>query len=192
MLLLVLGLVLFLGVHSVRILAGGWRDRTRARLGANAYRGVYSLVSLAGLVLIVYGFAQARADSPVLWVSPFGLKMFAVLLVAVAFVLVTAAYVPGNQIKAAVHHPMLLGVKTWAAAHLLANGRLVDVVLFGAFLAWSVVDFATCRRRDRAAGTTYPPGRSGATVKTVVIGLVVFALFGQFVHPWLFGVRPFP
>lgn len=191
MLLLLLGLVLFLGVHSVRIVAEGWRNAQRARLGANTYKGLYSLVSAAGLVLIVWGFGAARGDSAQIWLPPGWLRHVAALLVAVSFVLVTAAYVPANRIKAKLHHPMILGVKTWAVAHLLANGRVVDVVLFGAFLAWAVIDFSDSRRRDRASGTIYPPGRLGPTVVAIVTGLVAWAVFGQYLHGWLFGVRPF-
>jgi uncharacterized membrane protein len=191
MLLLLLGLVLFLGVHSVRIVAEDWRNAQRTRIGANAYKGLYSLVSAAGLVLIIWGFGAARGDSAQIWLPPGWLRHAAALLVAVAFVLVVGAYVPANRLKAKLHHPMILGVKTWAVAHLLANGRVVDVVLFGAFLVWAVIDFSVSRRRDRATGTTYPPGRLGPTLVAIAVGLVAWAVFGQYLHGWLFGVRPF-
>ncbi|HUN91428.1 MAG TPA: NnrU family protein [Burkholderiaceae bacterium] len=191
MAILIAGLIIFLGAHSVRIVANDWRNAQWTRLGEARWKGLYSIVSLVGLVLIVVGFGAARAGSAQLWLPPPWLRHVALLLVAVAFVLVTAAYVPRNGIKAAVGHPMVLGVKTWAFAHLLANGRVVDVVLFGAFLAWAIADFASSRRRDRASGTTYPAGRTGATVATVVVGVLLWGIFGEFIHRAWFGVQPF-
>ena len=191
MVMLLLGLVLFLGVHSTRIVADGWRTRTVARMGANVWKGVYSLASLVGFVLIVWGFGQARMQPIQLWSSPVGMRHVAALLTLVAFVLLAAAYVPGNGIKARVHHPMVLGVKAWALAHLLANGNLAHVLLFGSFLAWAVLDFSSSRRRDRAAGTTYPPGRPMATVVTLVVGAVAWAVFAMWLHGWWIGIRPF-
>jgi uncharacterized membrane protein len=113
------------------------------------------------------------------------------LLTVPAFVLLAAAYVPGNRIKAAVGHPMVAGVKTWAFAHLLANGTLAAVVLFGAFLVWAVVDFASARRRDRAAGTRYPAGAVSRDAIVLVVGLAAWALFAFLLHGWLIGVSPF-
>ena len=152
MTLLVLGLVLLMVPHSVRLLDAGLRDRAVSRLGAGPWKGLYSLVSLAGLALIVMGFGAARADSPMLWTPPAGLKHFVALLMLLSCILLVAAFVPGNHLKARMGHPMVLGVKTWAFAHLLANGRLVDVVLFGVFLAWSVALFISLRRADRVVG----------------------------------------
>jgi uncharacterized membrane protein len=187
---LVLGLVLFLGVHSVRIVADGWRTRMLASMGEGAWKGVYTLVSLAGFALIVWGYGQARQQPVVVWSPPRGMNHAAALLMVVSFVFLVAAYVPGNAFKAKLHHPMVLGVKTWAFAHLLANGNLADIVLFGSFLAWAVADFASARRRDRAAGTVYPPGRTGPTVVAAVVGLVGWAVFVFWAHAWLIGVSP--
>ena len=159
MAMLILGLVLFLGVHSVRIFADGWRTRQVARLGLNGWKGLYSLVSLAGFVLLVWGFGLARQHPVLLWVPPMALRHLNGLFTLVAFVLFAAAYVPGNAIKARVGHPMLAGVKLWAFGHLLATGMLHDVLLFGAFLLWAIVDFVVSRRRDRIAGVTYRKGR---------------------------------
>jgi uncharacterized membrane protein len=149
---LILGLVLFLGVHSVRIVADDWRTQTQMRIGANAYKGAYTVLSLIGFGLIVWGFGVARDTPMVLWSPPVGMRHAAALLDGMAFVLLAAAYVPGNAIKARLHHPMVLAVKTWAFAHLISNGMLHHVVLFGAFLLWAVLDFISARRRDRAAG----------------------------------------
>lgn len=191
MTLLILGLVLFLGVHSTRVFAEGWRTSTRAKLGENAYKGLYSLVSAAGLGLIVWGYGAARAESTLLWLPPIWTRHLAALLMLVSMVLLVAAYVPGNAIKARLHHPMVLGVKTWALAHLLSNGMLADLLLFGGFLVWAVLSFRAARGRDRAAGTVYPPGRGGATAVTVVVGVVAWAAFAFWAHGALIGVKPF-
>ena len=191
MLYLILGLVIFLGVHSVRIVAEGWRTQTLSRMGEGPYKGIYTLVSLLGFALIIWGFGQARQQPVMLWSPPVGMRHLASLLTLVAFVLLAAAYVPGNSLKARVHHPMVLGVKTWALAHLLANGTLAHVVLFGAFLAWAVLDFIAARKRDRALGTAYPAGNGGATAVTLVVGAGAWAVFAFLLHGWLIGVRPF-
>jgi len=188
---LVAGLILFLGVHSVRIFAEPWRVRTIARIGENPWKGVYSLISIAGFVLLVWGYGQARQQGVVLFEPPVFMRHLTSLLMLVSFVLLAAAYVPGNHIKARLGHPMIIGVKVWAFAHLLANGRLSDVVLFGAFLAWAVADFIAARKRDRAAGTVYPPGDELRTVLTVVAGVVAWAVFVAGLHLWLIGVAPF-
>jgi len=191
MAILILGVLIFLGVHSVRIVADPWRTQMRARLGEQAWKGAYSLISLAGFILLVWGFGQARQAPVVLWAPPVGMRHLAGLLTLAAFVFLAAAYVPGNGIKAKVHHPMIIGVKIWALAHLLANGKLADVVLFGAFLAWAIVDFKSARQRDRAAGTVYPPGTTRGTAIAVAAGVVAWALFAFWLHGLLIGVRPF-
>ena len=187
---LILGLIIFLGVHSVRTVADGWRTRTLARVGEGRYKGVYTLLSLLGFALIIWGFGLARQTPTALWTPPVGMRHLAALLTWLAFVLITAAYVPGNGIKARVHHPMVLGVKTWALAHLLANGNAAHVVLFGAFLVWSVFNFRSARQRDRAQGTTYAAGKTSATLLTVVLGSVVWAVFTFWLHGLLIGIRP--
>ena len=191
MTILILGLVIFLGVHSVRVLAEGWRTRVRFRLGENAWKGLYSLASILGLALIVWGFGLARQQPVLLWSPPLWTRHLAALLTLAAFVMLAAAYVPGNAIKARLHHPMILGVKTWALAHLLANGRLAGVLLFGSFLAWAVLSFRAARQRDRAGHITYPPGRTGPTLVTVAVGLAAWAGFAFWAHAAWIGVRPF-
>lgn len=188
---LILGLVIFLGLHSVRIVADGWRTQTRARVGEGAYKGVYSLLSLLGLGLIIWGFGVARETPLMLWMPPRGMRHAASLLTLLSFVLLAAAYVPGNAIRARFHHPMLLGVKTWALAHLLATGSVAHVLLFGAFLAWSVLCFISARRRDRVQGTVYAPGNTAGTLTTVVVGVAAWALFAFVLHGLLIGIRPF-
>ena len=191
MTLLMLGLVLFLGVHSTRIVAEGWRTATIARVGEKPWKGIYSLLSIAGFVLLVVGYGAARQAPVVLFAPPVWTRHLAALLTIPAFVLLAAAYVPGNAIKRAVGHPMMAGVKVWALAHLLANGTLADVLLFGTFLAWAVLGFIAARRRDRTAGTTYPAGPGSRTAIAVVAGLVAWAVFAFALHRPLIGVAPF-
>ncbi|HRC38492.1 MAG: NnrU family protein [Rubrivivax sp.] len=191
MTLLILGLIVFLGVHSVRIFADGWRTRMREKLGENAWKGLYSVLSIAGFVAIVYGYGQARLDATMLWLPPIWTRHLAALLTIPAFILLVAAYFPGNMIKAKLHHPMVLGVKVWALSHLLANGMLADLLLFGGFLAWSVASFTAARRRDNAAGTVYLRGHVGPTIAVVLVGLAAWAGFAFWAHAAWIGVRPF-
>jgi uncharacterized membrane protein len=190
MLLLILGLILFLAPHSLRIVAEDWRGRQIAAFGEGAWKVVISLVSLVGLVLIVWGYGLVRADPVILWVPPVWTRHLAIPLVAIAFILVAAAYVPPGRIKAAVGHPMVLGVKVWALAHLIANGTLADLVLFGAILVWAIVDYAGSRRRDRAAGRVHLAGPARNDGIAVAVGLAIWAAFLFGLHQWLFGVAP--
>jgi uncharacterized membrane protein len=188
---LVLGLILFLGTHSVRIFAESWRGGRIAKMGLKPWKGVYSVVSIIGFVLIVWGYGVARGAPVVLYAPPVWTKHVAALLTIPAFILLAAAYVPGTRIKRAVGHPMVAGVKSWAFAHLLANGTLADVVLFGSFLAWSIADYIVARRRDRAAGMVYVVGPVSRDIVAVVVGLVAWAAFAFWLHGAWIGVRPF-
>ena len=188
---LIIGLIIFLGLHSVRIFADGWRMRVQAQRGEGAWKGLYSVVSLIGFALIIWGYGLARQQPVVLWVPPVATRHIAALLMLFAIIMLVAAFVPGNAIKAKLHHPMTLSVKTWALAHLLANGNLADVLLFGSFLAWAVFCFIAARKRDRVAGTIYPAGRALPTVMTVVIGVVAYGVFAVYLHKWLIGVPVF-
>ena len=188
--LLILGLLLFLGVHSLRFFADGWRSRQLARLGEMRWKGFYALVSLIGLVLICWGFGLARQHPVLLYVPPLALRHLNALFTLIAFVLIAAAYVPRNHLKARLGHPMLLGVKTWAFGHLLATGMLHDVVLFGAFLLWAVALFVVSRRRDRAASITYPAAALHGDVLAAVVGIAAWAVFALWLHLWLIGVNP--
>jgi uncharacterized membrane protein len=187
---LILGLILFIGVHSTRMVADDWRTRTLQRLGDGTWKGLYSLISLAGFALIVWGFGAAREQPLVLWAPPSGMRYVAAVLMVLSFVLVAAAYVPGNGIKARLHHPMVLGVKVWAFAHLLSNGMLAHVVLFGVFLVWAILNFRSARQRDRLAGTIYSPGNTRATVIAVSVGVVAWAIFTFGLHGPLIGIKP--
>lgn len=188
---LVIGLLIFLGTHSVRIFAEDWRGRQIARLGLQPWKGIYSLVSLAGFALIVWGYGLARAEPVPLWDPPLWTRHLAALLTLPAFVLLAAAYLPDTRIKAAVCHPMVLGVKIWAVAHLIANGTLADALLFGSFLAWAALDFQAARARDRAAGRRHAPGPFSRDVVAVAVGVAAWAAFSFWLHAMLIGVRPF-
>lgn len=188
MTLFVLGLVLFLGIHSVSIVARPWRDAQLAQRGEGAWKGIYTLVSLAGFVLMVYGYGLARQDPVVLWNPPVFTRHLASLLMLPVFPLLFAAYLPG-RIKAAAKHPMLLATKFWALAHLLANGTLADVLLFGGFLAWAVADRTSVKRRP-APATAMGTSRPANDLIVIVGGLAAYALFAFWGHRWLIGVSP--
>ena len=191
MLQLLIGLALFLGIHSAQSLAPQARQRAQQRWGALGYKAVYSAVSLLGLYLIVHGYAQARLTPVVLWTPPRGLQHASIALMWLAMVLLVSAYVPSNQIRAKLRHPMTLSVKVWAFAHLLANGHLADAVLFGGFLLWSVLVFRAARQRDRLALHTPAPGTLPGTLLAVALGTGVWAAFVMGgLHLWLIGVMP--
>ena len=191
MALLIAGLVVFLGLHSVRIAGAGWRARQIARFGEGPWKAIYSLLSIAGFVLLIWGFGEARQHPQSLYVPPMGLRHANALFTLVAFVLVAAAYVPRNHLKAKLGHPMYAGIKIWALGHLLATGMLHDVVLFGAFLIWAIAGFTVSRRRDRQAGVTYPPGTLLGDLLTLAIGIAIWAVFAFWLHARWIGVAPF-
>ena len=191
MIYLIAGLAIFLGVHSLRIFAEDWRTQRVARMGANAWKGVYSLISFVGFALLVYGYELARQAPVDLWMPPLWTRHVTALLTLPVFILLAAAYVPGTSIKAALKHPMTLSVMLWAAAHLLSNGRLADVLLFGGFLLWSAFAFRAARARDRAQGLVYKATGYSRDVIAVVIGLAAWFVFAFYLHGLLIGVRPF-
>ena len=190
---LIIGLLLFLGLHSIRAVADDWRTRMQLRWGAKAYKGVYALASALGLALIIWGYGLARTEPLWLWVAPLWTRHLSALLMLPALILLVAAYVPGNAIKARLHHPMLLSVKLWALAHLMSNGSVADLLLFGGFLGWAVLCFGAARRRDRAAAPVAPQApasRLAATLATVVAGVLAWAGIAFWAHQALIGVRP--
>jgi uncharacterized membrane protein len=183
---LVLGLVLFLGVHSIAIVAPQWRDRVALRLGSQLWRGLYSLLSLAGFLLIIHGFALARAE-PIVWYIPAAwLRTVTRLLMLPVFPLLLAAYLPG-RIQTAAKHPLLAAVKLWAFAHLLSNGNAADVLLFGALLAWAVADRVSLKRRPARAAHGAKPSRWNDLI-AIVLGLALYAMFMSWAHLKLIGV----
>lgn len=188
MLLLIAGLIVFFAIHSVRIVVPASREAWIDKLGVNAWKGIYSIVSLVGLILIVIGYGQARLEPVVLYVPPTGLRHATLLLMLPVFVLLLAAYFPG-RISGWVKHPMLVATKLWALSHLLANGTLADVLLFGTFLAWAVADRISVKRRS--GGSTSPAIQTGYNDWINVIGgLLLYVAFAKWLHIWLIGVAP--
>ncbi|HVE21539.1 MAG TPA: NnrU family protein [Acidocella sp.] len=190
MLLLILGLIIFLGVHSLGIFAEDWRRRQILHFGAAGWKGRFALVSLVGFVMIIVGFGEARVTPVLIYAPSDWLRHLNILWTLIASVLVAAAYTPGNRIKARIGHPMLAGVAIWAFGHLLAVGTLSDVVLFGAFLVWALVDFVVSSLRDRRDGTVYPPGSRQGDITAITVGVVVWIAFAIWLHRWLIGVNP--
>lgn len=190
MLLLILGLIIFLGVHSLGIFAEDWRRRQILHFGAAGWKGRFALVSLVGFIMIIVGFGEARVTPVLIYAPSDWLRHLNILWTLIASVLVAAAYTPGTRIKARIGHPMLAGVAIWAFGHLLAVGTLSDVVLFGAFLLWAVVDFVVSSLRDRRAGTIYPPGSRQGDIVAITVGVVVWIAFAIWLHRWLIGVNP--
>jgi uncharacterized membrane protein len=194
---LLLGLVLFLGIHSVAIVSPAGRDRLVAQLGENAWKGLYSLVSAVGLGLIIWGYGLARENPVLLYSLPGGFRHLAALLLLPVFVLLLAAYLPG-RIQRATKHPMLLAVKLWALAHLLAQsatgGSLADLLLFGGFLLWAVADRISLKRRAQAGTLRTVPVLPASGVNDLIAvfgGLALYAVTVMWAHAYLFGVRPF-
>jgi uncharacterized membrane protein len=193
MTLLILGLVIFLGTH-VFTLAREPRAALVGRLGEGPYKGLYSLLALAGIVLIAVGFGRYRANAWVdVWSPPVFTRHLALLLVWLAFVALASAYLPG-RIKGALKHPMLAGVKIWALAHLLANGDLGSILLFGSILAWAVAARISVKRRDETKDHGGEAARPSARndVLAVVIGTAAFLIFAIWLHPLLIGVSVWP
>ncbi|GAB4123774.1 MAG: NnrU family protein [Gammaproteobacteria bacterium] len=186
MTMLVLGLILFLGSHSISIVNESWRDRMVARLGLLPFKVIYGLISLAGLVLIVKGYGAARMDPLWLWQPPAFLRHLAMLLMLPVFPALLAAYLPG-RISRTLKHPMLVAVKAWALAHLLVNGALADVLLFGGFLAWAVADRISMKHRQMRS-IPQAPARPINDVIAIVGGLALYLAFVFWLHRHLFGV----
>jgi uncharacterized membrane protein len=187
---LLAGLVLFLGVHSTSIIAPAWRDSMAARLGEQPWKALYSVASIAGFVLLLWGYGQARLDTVPLYDPPTWLRHIAAILMVPVFPLLLAAYFPG-RIKAAAQHPMLTAVKLWAVAHLLANGTLADVLLFGGFLAWAVADRISLKRRTVRPVRALRERRFNDLI-VVVAGFALYVWFIAWAHARLFGVSPMP
>jgi uncharacterized membrane protein len=183
-----LGLVLFLGTHSIGIVAPAWRDRFKSVWGPGLWRSVYSILSVIGFVLLLYGFSRAR-QQPIVWYSPdYGLRLAARVLMVPVLPLVLAAYLPG-KIQRATKHPLLAAVKLWAFAHLLANGTAADVVLFGAFLIWAVADRIALKRHPKPMAATLPTSKWNDLI-AVALGLALYVWMLEWLHLHLFGVSP--
>jgi uncharacterized membrane protein len=186
----ILGLVVFLGAH-VFVTMRDHRAAVVARIGEWPYRGLFSLVSIIGIVLIGYGFAAYRAAGPIaVWYPPGWTRHIVVALMWPASIMIAAAYIPGN-IKRVLKHPMLVGVKTWAFAHLCANGDLGSIILFGSVLAWAVYDRITLKRRKDAGAPPIPIGGTKNDIIAIVVGTVIYLALGFVFHPVVIGVPAF-
>lgn len=188
MLVFLIGLLGFLGLHSIRIVAPGWRDTMIQRFGEKRWKGIYSVVAIVFFVLLVCGYGMARNHPQLVWLPPRGLRHVGYLLLAVAFILLPAAHIPGNAFKAWVGHPMVLAVALWGTAHLMMSGWLHSMILFAAFTVWAVVDYISALQRPQQG---QQPVLLGRTLMTVVAGLVAYLVFALWLHRWLIGVAPF-
>jgi uncharacterized membrane protein len=191
MALLVVGIVLFLGVHLIRIVAPGFRQSMVDRMGASAWRGVYSLASIVSLIILIYGFGVARYETTVLYTPPVWMAHITLTLMLLSMICLVASLLPAGHIATRTKHPMVLSVKIWAFAHLLANGDSASVLLFAAFLAWGVVLRIALKRRERAGELTLRPFVSARyDLYAVLIGLVAWAAILFKLHEWIIGVSP--
>ncbi len=187
MTLLIVGLVFFIGLHSVRLVAPGWREAMIERLGSGPWKGIYSLGALAGLAMIIWGYGIAREAPEFLYVLPQGTVHLAALLMLVSIILLVTSDLPVGRIKQAVKHPLLIGVKIWAFAHLLVNGDVASILLFGGLLIWAVVTLILVKRRGEPA----PVAKSSWSDATAVVGgIAVWALIMFWLHEWLIGMPP--
>jgi uncharacterized membrane protein len=189
MTLLIIGIVVFLGLHLLPAVSG-LREKLVGRLGENGYKALFSLLSIAGFVLLVYGFAKAPVIQ--VWSPPGWTRWVAIVLMLPAFIFLVAAYVPG-KIKSRLKHPFLVAIKTWALAHLIANGDLASIILFGSFLAYAVFDRITLKRRKPTSligvAASGPPRND---LIAVVLGTVLYVVFLVWLHPLLIGTTPWP
>jgi uncharacterized membrane protein len=194
---LILGLILFLGAHSVRVVADNWRAETIAAWGDKAFKGVYTLVSILGFYLLVVGYGEARLQPLALWNPPIFTRHISMLLMLLSSILLIATYIPRNHFKMRLRHPMVLSVKVWALSHLLANGNLADLVLFGSFLIWAVLNFRSARARDRAQvensvaiEDSLPKPNLYATLIALFGGMALWAVITFVLHAKVVGVAP--
>jgi len=183
------GLVLFLGVHSISIINDPWRNRMVDKIGEGPWKGLYSLAAIAGFIVMVWGYGLARYDTAILYSPPTWLQHISLLLLLPVFPLLIAAYLPG-RIKAAVKHPMLLAVKLWALSHLLANGSVISVILFGSILAWAVVDRISLNHRNQRPIPGIPSTQFN-DILAVAAGIGMYFALVLWLHNLLFGVSPY-
>ena len=189
MIIFIIGIIVFLGSHSVRIFADPWRTRMIHQLGEKKWKGLYSLFSLFGFILLIIGYSQARQNTIIIWQPPIFMTHLAVLLNLFTFILLASSAPNNNAIRLKLKHPMILGVKVWALAHLLANGSLIDLILFGSFLIWAVLDFRSARNRPNSSNET-PVISLKATLIAIFFGIAVWLAFIFGLHQWLIGVAP--
>ena len=191
MALLILGLIIFLGIHSINLVFPALREKAISKFGLFPWKGLYALIAILGFILIVNGYSRAL-DNPIwLWQSPLWLNHLTALFMIPAFILLVAAYLPANVFKARMGHPMLIATKIWSILHLAISGTLAGLFLFGGFLVWSVVSFAVLRRRDRASNKRPVEVVRAYTITTIIAGVVLWAIFAFWAHYALMGIAPF-
>ena len=182
MTLLICGLLIFLGVHSVSIFADQWRNDQIAKLGVLTWKLIYSLISIAGLVLMTVGYLEARPQPITIWSPPPWAWQITVYFSLVSLILIAAAYVPNNAIKLKLKDPMLVGVIVWALCHLTTIGSLAGILLFGSFLVWGILDLISCRARRSNAPPTQEKASVVMTLATIAAGTVAFLPFAHIAY----------
>lgn len=187
---LIAGLVLFLGVHSTRIVADGWRTRMLDRLGEKPWKLGYTVVSLLGFALMVYGFGQARQAPEWVYVAPGWARHLNMPLMLASMILLAASHSPQSHFKVWLRHPMLWATVLWGVAHLMVRHQKHDAVLFGALTVWALVCLASCYARDARSGTRYGPPVLKKTLITAAAGTAVYLVFVFGLHKLLMGVSP--
>ena len=187
---LLIGLAIFIGVHTMLVVMPEWRHAQIARFGLWPWRTAFGAVSLTGLALTVAGYGIARRTPVWLWFPPPWMPYLAALFMLLAAILLAAAFVHGNHFKQKLGRPLIASVLLWACAHLLANGTLHAVILFGAFFVWAALGWMVWRWQDRANNVTFANGRFSRDVATIVAGAIVWAIFAFALHGWLIGVYP--
>ncbi len=191
MAILILGIVIFLGIHLVKSFAPGVRAAVMARGGKGLWMAIHGGSALIGLCLIAYGFDASRATSGLLYNPPKFLTHIALTLLLIATICLVAAYLPAGKIRTATKHPAVLAIKIWALSHLLCNGETNSVLLFGTFLAWGVILRISMKRRFRAGEITYPPFVSYRyDLIAIVLGLAVYGVIVWKLHELVIGVAP--
>ena len=186
MIILILGLIIFLGIHSTSIINESWRDNMVSKVGKWSWKGLYSLVSITGFILIIWGYDITRDTATDLYMPPLWMQHVSLILLLPVFPLLIAAYAPG-RIKSSIHHPMLAATIIWAVAHLLSNGSVADFILFGSFLGWAIADLYSFRYRSARPIPGAPPGRFNDTI-ALVLGICMFLAFIFWLHEYLIGI----
>jgi uncharacterized membrane protein len=188
-LILVLGLIVFFAAHTFVTLRGA-RARLMAQMGQNSYRAIFAIIAIIGLALIIWGYGEYRAHEWVqIWSPPAFMRHITVGLMLFAVIFITAAFIP-SHIKMKLKHPMLASIKTWALAHLLSNGDLGSIILFGSFLLWGIYARIAAKRRGDLGATTAPAGWTNDVI-VVVVGIVIYLLLGFYFHPYVIGMPVF-
>ncbi len=188
---LIIGLILFLGVHLAKVAAPEWRTNVIATSGDGAWKGIYSIASIIGFGLIIWFYNDAVANGPYLYEPPVWMKQTNALLMLFASISMGVYLFPAGRLKVALKHPMLLAVKIWALGHLLANGSLAAILLFGSFLAWAVIVRISLKKREQRGESKLPvAGNVKWDVLSILVGFALYVVFMAGLHVWLFGVSP--